>query len=477
MRALALVLFLFSSLAYSQLINLSDNLSSSVNPYIVSNKNVVYVLWEDNNNGRVSLSYKNYSAGNWSASKKMITSDSIHLSSVCIEDSDIVHVLWIAGTGKNSRLMYGRFVEAEFVDSAKIFQDDSSEVIFSSCFYDKSTGRVHISWDVRASDSFYTYYSYKEKNEDWPAQQVVTTSSGHYGNPRAQLVKDKEGIICLWHGDSGDTTALFMKRKLADSWISGSNLPSQYYEGSDFVAQNDNSLNVYVVYHSALLTCPCNGLRYSLWDGSQWSQPEGVPVDNEHNKYVEKNNPSLYFSKNNSLIVAWEQDVYNDYTLDFVYRIIGTAVKTDTGWHVNANIKLARMPAQPAIIVDSSNFINYVWQDSVSGNYDIYFYKTSLLTPVMINNPPSFEQFSLRQNYPNPFNPSTKIEFELPTTNYITLKVFDLLGREIATLVHERVTAGIHSVEWNASQTPSGIYFYRLQAGTFTETKKLILLR
>ena len=85
--------------------------------------------------------------------------------------------------------------------------------------------------------------------------------------------------------------------------------------------------------------------------------------------------------------------------------------------------------------------------------------------------------FQLKQNYPNPFNPSTVISYELPFNSPVTLKVYDVLGREIKTLVSYRQNAGSHSVTFNAGNLPSGIYFYRLQAETYSETKKLILLK
>jgi hypothetical protein len=85
--------------------------------------------------------------------------------------------------------------------------------------------------------------------------------------------------------------------------------------------------------------------------------------------------------------------------------------------------------------------------------------------------------YVLEQNYPNPFNPTTRITFCIPDNKLVTLKVFDLLGREIAVLVNGQKQAGIYSVEWNAVGFPSGIYFYCLQAGSFTETKKLVLLK
>ena len=85
--------------------------------------------------------------------------------------------------------------------------------------------------------------------------------------------------------------------------------------------------------------------------------------------------------------------------------------------------------------------------------------------------------FALHQNYPNPFNPSTTIEFSLPRSGYVTLLVYSTLGEEVATLVSENLSAGRYTAEWDASAFSSGVYFYRLQAGEFVETKKLILLR
>ncbi len=87
------------------------------------------------------------------------------------------------------------------------------------------------------------------------------------------------------------------------------------------------------------------------------------------------------------------------------------------------------------------------------------------------------KDYVLYQNYPNPFNPLTNISFNLPQQSFVSLKVFDLFGREVATLVFQEMSAGNYQRRWNAANMSSGIYFYRLQAGSFTKTKKLILLR
>jgi hypothetical protein len=95
--------------------------------------------------------------------------------------------------------------------------------------------------------------------------------------------------------------------------------------------------------------------------------------------------------------------------------------------------------------------------------------------------------FALEQNYPNPFNPSTNIQYAIGSTQLVTLKVYDMLGNEVATLVNEEKTAGSYELTWNAFNLPSGIYFYQLfvsasqskdgKTGNYIETRKMILLK
>ena len=100
------------------------------------------------------------------------------------------------------------------------------------------------------------------------------------------------------------------------------------------------------------------------------------------------------------------------------------------------------------------------------------------VAPTFVQNPFSHpESFVLKQNFPNPFNPTTVIGYQLPVQSIVTLKIFDILGREVKTLINDRQSAGIHSVTFNANNLPSGVYFYRLHAGSYSATKKLIILK
>jgi hypothetical protein len=108
----------------------------------------------------------------------------------------------------------------------------------------------------------------------------------------------------------------------------------------------------------------------------------------------------------------------------------------------------------------------------------VLFLQTGSVTGVNEKNEASVPgPFSLSQNYPNPFNPSTTIEFALPREEHVTLKVYNLVGTEVATLVNRKFPAGKHKAEWNGQNFPSGVYFYRLEAGDFMQTRKLTLVR
>ncbi len=85
--------------------------------------------------------------------------------------------------------------------------------------------------------------------------------------------------------------------------------------------------------------------------------------------------------------------------------------------------------------------------------------------------------YKLEQNFPNPFNPETSIRYNISKTSLVTLKVYDILGRQVQTLVNGMQTPGQYTVNFNAKKFASGVYLYRLQAGNFIETKKLMLLK
>nr|MCU0364412.1 T9SS type A sorting domain-containing protein [Ignavibacteriaceae bacterium] len=129
-------------------------------------------------------------------------------------------------------------------------------------------------------------------------------------------------------------------------------------------------------------------------------------------------------------------------------------------------------------ITSSNNKLWPVWMDNRTGIYQIWTVPIEISSVDVEQTPEIISEFSLEQNYPNPFNPSTKIKFRIANSEFVSLKVFDSLGNEVSVLLSEKKEPGTYEVEFSAEGgSASGIYFYQLRAGSFTDTKKMILLR
>jgi plastocyanin len=141
--------------------------------------------------------------------------------------------------------------------------------------------------------------------------------------------------------------------------------------------------------------------------------------------------------------------------------------------------------------IDASNQI-FRFVITTSGNHDYYciphqslgMVGTIIATPAtsIEDGTNQLEKFRLSQNYPNPFNPTTTIRYQLPERTEVSLKIFDITGHEVRTLVRERVVAGEHSVTWNGTNNQgnpvsSGVYLYQLKAGNRTESRRMLLLK
>ncbi|MCP4581343.1 MAG: T9SS type A sorting domain-containing protein [candidate division Zixibacteria bacterium] len=111
------------------------------------------------------------------------------------------------------------------------------------------------------------------------------------------------------------------------------------------------------------------------------------------------------------------------------------------------------------------------------GEFDVYVIRIDAVTGINENISVLPRTYQLVQNYPNPFNASTTIKYDLPLTSEVTIDIYDILGRKIGTLVNDTQQAGYHQATWNAGDVSSGIYFYRIQAGDFTESKSMLLLK
>jgi photosystem II stability/assembly factor-like uncharacterized protein len=191
--------------------------------------------------------------------------------------------------------------------------------------------------------------------------------------------------------------------------------------------------------------------------GIQMSSNNGVSWNPMNNGLPPNANVKAIFLKRPFMVASLFQGVY---------------LSTNDGNSWRAFSENAPYPVNQ-IVADSSNLY------AASNGYGVLVRPLSDITAVEDDRNTFVRDFALYQNYPNPFNPTTEIRYRTPEVSHVTLKVFDILGREVAKLVDEVKEAGVHHCQFpvHNSEFASGVYFYRLQAGQFVATKKLLLLR
>ncbi|GBD92398.1 hypothetical protein BMS3Abin04_03133 [bacterium BMS3Abin04] len=198
--------------------------------------------------------------------------------------------------------------------------------------------------------------------------------------------------------------------------------------------------------------------------------------------------PSISADGNGNFVITWKDERNGNYHYDiYAQRYLNNGTTLGSNFRVTNTGE--KMQFSPAVKLWNNRIYN-TWTDNRAGGtgFDIWANVLDWSDPVGIkesgNELPAI--FSLHQNYPNPFNPSTTIKYEIPSQNAVgtshdlsvRLIIYDILGREIVTLVNEQQKPGYYEVQFtsNNGQLTSGVYFYKIQAGSYVEVKRMILL-
>jgi len=271
---------------------------------------------------------------------------------------------------------------------------------------------------------------------------------------------DSKGVFRLMNDSLGWVTAGLSNKKIRKLFVAGNFIYAAtntgVYKTSNSGAVweapslSDTAINGFAVRGSSLYAVSGNnGVFVSTNNGTNWSTFNSGLTSTRINTILSNNNILYVGTKDSGLFNAsagnWEST------------------------NRNAGIFSLNITALAA---DSNNI--YVG-DNCGLVYSGPFNSISYIKNNNNNKIPS--DYKLSQNYPNPFNPSTNIKFEIPKSSFVNLVVYDMLGREIAKLVNEKLNVGIYSVDWNGSNFSSGMYFYKLTSGDFSEVKKMVLIK
>ncbi|MEO7292522.1 MAG: T9SS type A sorting domain-containing protein, partial [Ginsengibacter sp.] len=172
--------------------------------------------------------------------------------------------------------------------------------------------------------------------------------------------------------------------------------------------------------------------------------------------------------------VVWQDNRNGNYEI-YYKRSIDGGISWGTDTRLTSNTAFSYSPS----VSVSASVVHVVWTDERDNNAEIYYKRDPTGNPFGIINVNSEvpNQFSLSQNYPNPFNPTTKIQFSLPKSSFANIVVYDMLGKEIETVVNEQLNASTYQADFDGSKFASGVYYYKLLAGDYTQTKKMVLIK
>jgi len=335
---------------------------------------------------------------------------------------------------------------------------------------------VGFSWNVSGSTMGKYFFEGGASHYDGTKWTTYNLAKGNFPSNDVECVAvDKNGVAWFGTNDKG------VVKYDGSSWTtyntSNSALPS-------------NTINCCVVDEQDNVWFGTNN-GVAKFDGVNWtarnSQNSGLPSDNILSMAVDKTGKVWFLAV--PYLVSYDGSAWNSWGSPSPTRCL-CIDSTGSAWVGTYGNGVSKFNGTSWTTFTSANSgigYNYIEGIMADSHGNIYFGGQDYGGGVSVYNPngvtkvspvvQSPSDFRLYQNYPNPFNPTTTISFNVPSRSFVSLKVFDMLGREVSTIISGELQAGSYVRQWTAMHMSSGVYFYRLQAGTNSETKKLLLLK
>jgi Secretion system C-terminal sorting domain len=471
---LSLFLFLSSAISYTQWqpdVRLTNDSGESrtiaSNAWsIASSGSIVHVVWYDSRYGHYEIYYKRSidSGLNWGPDTRLTNSINFATSpSVVISGSD-VHVVWSYREVFSEEIYYKRSTDSgmNWEPSIRLTTYDSTNSIFPSIAVSGSD--VHVVWH----GANIQYMNSTDSGESWG--QVIQLTNSPLAAVGASVAVSGSNVHVVWMDNRDGNWEIYYKRSIDGGANWGTDLRltnSTFYSGYSSIAVFNAVVHVVWVENDVFYKRSTDGgvsweADIRLTDGYTTSSAPSIAVSDSvvHVGWTDwRDGAEIYYKRSTDSGVSWEPD---------------TRLTNNTGNSL-----------YPSVAV-SGSVVHIAFTDERDGNKEIYYKgnPTGNLTGIKNNNSEIPEEFQLHQNYPNPFNPSTSIQYTIASRQFVQLKVYDVLGNEVATLVNEEKSPGTYEVEFKSSchsreggNLTSGIYFYQLKAGDYLETKKMILMK
>jgi hypothetical protein len=444
---------------------------------VTANGDAVHVTWHDNRDANEEIYYKHSTDGgiNWGTDIRLTDNSATSWNPSISATGQVVHIIWEDRRDGNSEIYYKRSSDGglSWGTDSRLTNDPSSsfEPVIAS-----SEQEVHVVWyDYRNGDAEIYYKRSTDAGVTWQGDVRLTNDGANSISP--SITVSDQFVYVVWYDLRDGSKQIYFKRSTdkgvswgADTRLTNNGVDSMFPTVSVFgqvvhVTWEDQRDGNQEIYY-----------KRSTDGGSGWSADTRLT-----NNSAASESPSVTVSVSAVHIVWYDK---RDGNHEIYHKR-----STDEGISWEADDQLTQDPADswnPSATMSGAS-VHVVWHDVRDGNAEMYYKRNPTGNPTNVGNITSEfpTEFELEQNYPNPFNPSTMISYQLPVSGFVKLKVYDILGKEVTTLVNEEKPTGSYEVEFSADGLTSGIYFYELTAGNpstgsgqvFTETKKMILMK
>lgn len=483
MKQLLYILFVISQLQHFISAQWQPDVRLTNNPFesftslnnarnVSSTGNLVHVLWHDDRDGNEEIYYKrSLDAGlTWGTDTRLTNNDTHSTGPSVFAIGQVVHAVWHDIRDGNFEIYYKRSVNSGGTWGTDTRLTVNSAVSTTPSVYAVTVTShiVHLVWrDFRDGNDEIYYKRSTDGGTTWGADTRLTVNSSNSINPSVSVSGSVVNVV--WYDNRDGNNEIYYKRS-PDAGVTW---------GPDTRVTNNSSVSL-----APTLTASGSNVYIVWWDNRDGnneiyckrSTDAGINWDPDMrltNNTAQSTYPSVSASAQ-TVYVVWIDG--RDGNSEVYYkRSTNEGISWESDTRLTINTALSDYPS----VSVNGQAVHVVWRDSRDGNEEIYYKLNPTGTTVGIININSGipEHFSLSQNYPNPFNPTTYIEFQIPQSGLINITIYDALGRKVETIVNQNLAAGTYKAGWDASNMVSGVYFYRLNTGDFTDTKKMILLK
>lgn len=397
-----------------------DTLLSRDPSAVISGSNV-HLTWTDQRDGKAEIYYKRSTDGgiHWGSDTRITNNSANSISSSLTESNSILHLIWTDNRDGNNEIYYKRSSDAGLnwgVDTRLTF--DTSSSLSSTGSISSFGDMIHLVWRDNRIGYYQLYYKRStDGGVNWTTDEQIVIVPAVIGS-FVKLQASGPVVHVLWNDNRSGHNELYYKRSTnsGTTWLSTISLTNNL----------NQSFNPYISVSGEIVHIVCQRL-------------------------LEETAQIVYIQSFDGGAV-WEPELELASPNEVVFF--------------------------PSITSSDSN-VYLFFLKSESEESSMYFRRNPTGNVIGISNISTEipADYSLYQNFPNPFNPITKIKFEIKENAPTTLKIYDLLGRENETLVNGQLKPGTYEVQWDGSNYPSGIYFYKIQTEKFNEVKKMILLK